>query len=234
MGDRGHTKNLLEDIKLFPLMKADREITTYAYVDPTGKEVFMSPFVEVLGLFFDGLAKGKISYRESKGGTWRYIDERGNVVIDASAQSRKEEHINATDSKTETFDKFLKRFTSDVNFQWSRIKFPLGTLDLGGAENLSYTKDCWGLRMGEEAFRVGHTEENDGESVWDAKFVTEGDDKIIYTDEYSGIWYSKDTFTFERIGGQWYVTAHEIVFPTMLTVDEFKQNVKENNNKYVK
>ncbi|WP_456086391.1 hypothetical protein [Parabacteroides sp.] len=134
----------------------------------------------------------------------------------------------------ESFDDFRKRFTSDVDFQWSRVKFPLGTLDLGGAEKCPYTKDCWVLRIGVEAFKIGHTEENDGEFVWDARFVFQGEDKVIYTDEYSGIWYNKDTFTFERIGGEWYVTAHEVVFPTMLTVDEFKQNVRENNKKYVK
>ncbi|WP_456086385.1 WG repeat-containing protein [Parabacteroides sp.] len=83
--------NLLENIRLFPVMKKERGNTTYAYVDPTGKEVFMSPFVEVPGLFYDGLAKGKISHRESKGGTWRYIDEQGNVVIDAS------DYIEASD-----------------------------------------------------------------------------------------------------------------------------------------
>ena len=84
-GDSGlKQRNLLQEVNLIPVMKGGR-VTTYSYINTAGEEVFMSPFVEGAGLFFDGLAKGKISSRETKGGRWRYINAKGEVVIDASA-----------------------------------------------------------------------------------------------------------------------------------------------------
>lgn len=76
--------NLLQEVNLIPVMKQGGA-TTYSYINTGGEEVFMSPFVEGAGLFFDGLAKGKINSMETKGGGWRYINTKGEIVIDASA-----------------------------------------------------------------------------------------------------------------------------------------------------
>lgn len=86
-GDSGVKQgNLLQEVNLIPVMKRGKA-TTYSYINTAGEEVFMSPFVEGAGLFFDGLAKGQISWREAKSGRWRYINTKGEIAIDASAYS---------------------------------------------------------------------------------------------------------------------------------------------------
>lgn len=79
------SSNLLEKVShLLPVKIEGR--SNYVYIHPNGDEVFESPFTEVAGLFFDGLAKGKISW-ESAGkqdSRWRYINEKGEVAIDGS------------------------------------------------------------------------------------------------------------------------------------------------------
>lgn len=82
----------------------------------------------------------------------------------------------STEKKAETFDKFLKHFTSDGSFQFSRIKFPIGILS-----------------------------------------VEEGRHNYIQTH----LW-------------KWFVTKREIDFGIMLSLDPYKEEVREHNKQYLK
>lgn len=73
-------KNLLKDIKLFPMQLPHPDYKSmqgnYIYLDRKGNQAFEGEFQKA-GIFVDGLAKVKT--REG----WAFINEKGEVVIDA-------------------------------------------------------------------------------------------------------------------------------------------------------
>lgn len=98
-------------------------------------------------------------------------------------------------SKKETFDVFYTRFHQDVDFQYSRLKFPLQGQHVDGDGETTWTRDNW-VPMKVRIFDIN-----------DPAYETEY--KQTSTSFYQKFW-GKDSgffaeYRFELIKGKWYL-----------------------------
>ncbi|MBC5633651.1 hypothetical protein [Parabacteroides hominis] len=137
----------------------------------------------------------------------------------------KENSPSAKKADSKMFDDFLKRFTSDMEFQYAHVKFPIGNLEFLDPEadpqgvietkRTPFTKELWILRskesfdsMNESTIKAGFKRINDKKVVW----------SLMYSEIGSGSY--SECFTFEYMDGSWYVTQGDYDFGTDLPTYE--------------
>lgn len=133
------------------------------------------------------------------------IDKNKSNDVEAEAENLSDDDLN-NEQKTQImpitrdveFMIFLRHFTSDENFQFGHIKFPLGKLSYAHMDNSdkkdSFTKKYW--MMQDINSLAGY-------------FTWKNDNKIVYLQTASMTNSEADyrfTYTFEKINGVWYVT----------------------------
>ncbi len=127
-----------------------------------------------------------------------------------------------------SFSAFLRDFTSDVDFQMSRIRFPLGEhtgVTNSDGSHPEYTRELWAYRT-MDYFTIDPNNESGG-------FVIENENKVTfecwgeYIDYFS-------TYTFERIDGIWMLTAADEAESGMCYYKEWVQGVKSYNAKHLR
>lgn len=117
------------------------------------------------------------------------------VIIFGMLSCNTSRGLSLTGSKVEDFDKFYDRFHKDVNFQMSRIKFPLEGEYVDGAQTEKWDKNNW-IMMKEKIYDIDRsqfkvqykkTEDSFFQKVWleNAGFSAE--------------------YRFELIGKKWYL-----------------------------
>lgn len=112
-------------------------------------------------------------------------------------------------SSPEDFSKFLEKFTTSAEFQYSRIKFPLKTPitllseDGNSEKTFPFTREKWAL-LDDSLLKVGNIVQEGG-GIYSAKFTTDGATHKVFE---AG---SEDSeldlrIDFELIDNKWYVT----------------------------
>lgn len=109
----------------------------------------------------------------------------------------------------EDFMAFLRKFTSNASFQYSRVKFPLKSpvtllKDDGETEQtFPFTQEKWPL-LDEETFKEGRVTEEEG-GVYASRFTV---NEPAHKEFEAGYEESEPSLriVFELIGGKWYVT----------------------------
>lgn len=145
---------------------------------------------------------------------------------------------NRTESKS--FDVFLSKFTSDMAFQYAHIKFPIGKLDLLDPEadaqglietkEVPFTKELWVLKSKRNFPKGDYKNTEDG-------FKWVNDRKVIWSyswvEEEVGCSSYSESFTFEYIDGDWYVTQgyYENGIDTP-TYEEQVEMVRQSNSSF--
>lgn len=158
-----------------------------------------------------------------------------DVVNPILENAMKEETSPAKEIDNKTFDSFLKRFTSDKEFQYAHIKFPIGYLDLLDPDALgietkkvAFTKELWPLK-GMDSF----AKKNDENMKAGFKWVN--DRKVIWSLMFSEIGYGSysESITFEYINDSWYVTRgyYDLGTDTPTYEDQVEIVRRDNENK---
>ncbi|NDV47903.1 DUF4348 domain-containing protein [Paludibacter sp. 221] len=112
-----------------------------------------------------------------------------------------EQSASATPNN-EDFQDFIQKFTSDKNFQLSRIKFPLSSIK---------SKDEWEFLDANVIFEgtkiLGSGLNEQGEEVgyeFSGEFIKKSDSKYFYSFYNSD--FGETIFTFSKVEGQWMLT----------------------------
>lgn len=113
------------------------------------------------------------------------------------SQMESGEKVNNVHSKEENFESFLKKFSSDKDFQFSRIQFPVNNkvynTDTGQFENLFIPKADWTFsNFNNKLYSKKVTEENAKKFILNIQI----DDTGVHID-----------YIFELINGEWFLTA---------------------------
>lgn len=107
------------------------------------------------------------------------------------------EKVNNTQSKKEDFESFLKKFSSDKDFQFSRVRFPVHNkvynTDTGQFENLFIPKADWQFStFNNKLYSKKVTKENAKKFILNIQI----DDTGVHVD-----------YIFELINGEWFLTT---------------------------
>ena len=136
--------------------------------------------------------------------------------------------IQAPMTRDVEFMTFLHRFTTDPDYQMAHIKFPLGKMSYAYLESKGdyddFTSKYWILQ--------------DMESLR-GYFTWKSDTKIVYLlnnsvlgEEYGAEF--QDTYTFEKINGEWYVTAGDYSGSDVGLAEYTAGNASSQNKKFRK
>lgn len=146
---------------------------------------------------------------------------------------------NSMASGGEDFMTFLRKFTSNASFQYSRVKFPLKSpvallKDDGETEQtFPFTHEKWPL-LDEDTFKEGRVTEEEG-GTYVSRFTV---DEPAHKEFEAGYEESEPSLrvVFELIGGKWYVTdCYNDWYSSDLPADELEETIRavqEENNAF--
>ena len=136
----------------------------------------------------------------------------------------------AAETAEETFQSFLKKFTSSASFQYTRVKFPLKTpitlmTDDGNSEKtFPFTQEKWPLLDAETLKEERITQEEGG--IYVSKFTV---NEPTHKEFEAGYEESEASLrvVFELIAGKWYVTdCYSDWYNLDLPVSELNETIR--------
>ncbi len=137
----------------------------------------------------------------------------------------------AAETAEETFQSFLKKFTSSASFQYTRVKFPLKTpitlmTDDGNSEKtFPFTQEKWPLLDAETLKEERITQEEGG--IYVSKFTV---NEPTHKEFEAGYEESEVDLRviFDLIDGKWYVTdCYTGWYGYDLPIDDLNETVKQ-------
>lgn len=148
-----------------------------------------------------------------------------------NSSKAKAESVSAAETADESFQTFLKKFTSSASFQYTRVKFPLKTPitlmadDGNSEETFPFTQEKWPL-LDEETLKEERIAQEEGGIYVSKMTVNEPAHK-----EFEAGYEESEVdlrVIFDLIDGKWYVTdCYTGWYGFDLPIEELDETVKQ-------